>query len=85
MGNNHKKIRSSTETVRPTLDENIEPLFYPYAWNVDQLARALRKKKQFVYDNIRKIPHIRLGNELRFEPKEIVNWLRTLGPEIPKK
>jgi excisionase family DNA binding protein len=44
---------------------------------IDQLCRRLKLKKSYVYDLTyrKKIPFKRIGRFLRFDPKEIKEWI----------
>lgn len=44
---------------------------------VDDVARRLRLSKGYVFAQVRagKIPAIRLGRAVRFDPQELDNWL----------
>ena len=80
VGGSKQSLRLSS--AKPRIDEKPEPHFY--SWRVSDLAEALRKPRQYVYDHKNKIPHRKLGRELRFDPKEIERWWKTL-PGCPLK
>ena len=46
---------------------------------VDDLSKFLQVPKSWVYDNYRalRIPHIKIGNKLRFRRAEVDYWLNT--------
>ncbi|WP_399094202.1 helix-turn-helix domain-containing protein [Streptomyces sp. BBFR2] len=46
-------------------------------WTVPLLAQFLKKPASWVYDNHEKqaIPSFRVGQQLRFRPSEIKDWL----------
>ena len=45
--------------------------------NVDDAAEYLRCKKSWIYDNKHKlrIPHLKVGNQLRFRADDLDRWL----------
>ncbi|MBW8486698.1 helix-turn-helix domain-containing protein [Actinomadura parmotrematis] len=46
-------------------------------WTIDDLARFLRKKKSWVYENYREqFPYYKVGQQIRFDPAEIRAALR---------
>lgn len=44
-------------------------------WTVKQVAHFLNKGRTWVYSNVHKIPHCRVGAELRFDPETIKRWV----------
>ena len=51
---------------------------------VDELCRLLKLKKSRVYylTHIEQIPHYKIGQNLRFDPREIEEWLKRKHTEI---
>lgn len=51
-------------------------------WDVDALSAYLGKPVSWVYDNhVREnIPSIRVGQQLRFSPTEILRWMEKKSP-----
>jgi excisionase family DNA binding protein len=49
----------------------------------DDVAELLQVNKSWVYEAARdgRIPHVRLGRYVRFEPEEIEAWLKTQRSE----
>jgi len=54
-------------------------------WTVDQLAERLQLKPSWIYQNIAKLPHYKLGNLVRFNSNEVLEYLGTVkrGPRRP--
>lgn len=50
---------------------------FHHAITAQELARILRVKPDMVYKQARSgvIPHIRFGTAVRFDPKEIAEWI----------
>lgn len=56
-------------------------------WDVRQLARRWAIKPSWIYQHIRKLPHYKIGNHLRFDPLELEQFLlekARRGPKSPQ-
>lgn len=49
-------------------------------WTIDELAEFLNMRKSWVYDNYRDLfPYYKLGQQVRFDPREIRAALREMN------
>jgi predicted DNA-binding transcriptional regulator AlpA len=55
----------------------MHPSELPNLWDISQVANFLQTTKEWVYRNYKylQIPYIRVGNQLRFIPAEIMQWV----------
>ena len=54
-------------------------------WNVEQLAEQWRLKPSWIYQHIHELPHYKIGNHVRFDPRELEEFLEKArrGPKSP--
>lgn len=47
-------------------------------WNVTDVMKFLNCRRTFVYEHARSgdLPHVRIGNFLRFEPDQVREWVK---------
>jgi hypothetical protein len=45
-------------------------------WTVEELARRWRLKPSWLYQHMGELPHIKLGNLVRFDPQELESFHR---------
>jgi excisionase family DNA binding protein len=69
----HDGVESGSDSVRPAPTDRLEAL-----WSVVELARYLGLSVKGVYGMAenRKLPSLKVGGRLRFDPAEIRAWLR---------
>jgi excisionase family DNA binding protein len=48
---------------------------------VEEVAALLRVSVKLVYSMVetRRIPHVRIGNRVRFDPQRLADWLKAGG------
>jgi predicted DNA-binding transcriptional regulator AlpA len=44
-------------------------------WTIEEVTARWRLKPSWVYQHIRELPHIKLGNLVRFDPNELEQYL----------
>ena len=52
-------------------------------WTVEQLAERLQVPRSWVYKHLKKIPYIKLGKYVRFEPSDVDSLLQVLRKRPP--
>ena len=53
-------------------------------WDVQELTQKWGLKPSWVYQHIHELPHYKLGNHVRFDPKELQQFLAERARRGPK-